>query len=139
MHIINSIFVCLALFVCQIASGQSQLPIRGFCIAAPSPDRLREFVSFIDGELAPRGVNTLVLRIDYNYEFESRPELRDEAALSKSEVKQLVAVCQKSAIRIIPQINLLGHQSWAGKTGKLLSVYPQFDETPHVEMPVEYA
>ncbi|WP_188504532.1 family 20 glycosylhydrolase [Parapedobacter pyrenivorans] len=138
MHIINSTFVCLALFVCQIAYGQSQLSVRGFCIAAPSPDRLLEFVNFIDEELAPRGVNTLVLRIDYNYEFESRPELRDEAALSKAEVKQLVAVCQKNAIRIIPQINLLGHQSWAGKAGKLLTVYPQFDETPHVEMPVEY-
>src|SRR5690606_7165707 len=105
MRIINSIFVCLALFACQIVYGQSQLPVRGFCIAAPSPDRLREFVKFIDEELAPRGVNTLVLRVDYNYEFESRPELRDEAALSKDEVKQLVEVCQKNAIRIIPQIN----------------------------------
>ncbi|MDO9614059.1 MAG: family 20 glycosylhydrolase, partial [Bacteroidota bacterium] len=34
--------------------------------------------------------------------------------------------------------NLLGHQSWAGKTGNLLEVYPQFDETPHVKMPEKY-
>ena len=128
----------LASLAYQTVLGQDQLPTRGFCIAAPSSDRLADFVKFIDEELATRGVNTLVLRVDHNYAFESRPELRDETTLSKDEVKQLVAVCQKNAIRIIPQINLLGHQSWAGKLGKLLSVYPQFDETPHVEMPSEY-
>ncbi|WP_211229820.1 hypothetical protein [Olivibacter sitiensis] len=96
----------------------------------PSPERLDDFVKFIDEELAPRGVNTLILRVDHNYQFESRPELRDENALSRDEVKKLVTICRKHAIRIIPQINLLGHQSWAEKTGKLLSVYPQFDETP---------
>lgn len=47
-------------------------------------------------------------------------------------------VCQKHGIRIIPQINLLGHQSWAGSTGNLLKVYPEFDETPSVKMPENY-
>jgi len=49
-----------------------------------------------------------------------------------------VMVCQKHGIRIIPQINLLGHQSWAGSTGNLLKVYPEFDETPSVKMPENY-
>ncbi len=120
----------LILCTCQIAAAQRPLSIRGFCIAVPSPERLDDFVKFIDEELAPRGVNTLILRVDHNYQFESRPELRDENALSRDEVKKLVTICRKHAIRIIPQINLLGHQSWAEKTGKLLSVYPQFDETP---------
>lgn len=44
----------------------------------------------------------------------------------------MVDVCKKHNIRLIPQINMLGHQSWASKTGKLLAVYPQFDETPGV-------
>ncbi len=116
----------------------SLLPVRGFCIAAPSPANVTKFVKFINEELAPRKVNTLILRVDYNYEFETHPELRDANPLSKADVKKLVEACKKNNIRLIPQINLLGHQSWASSTGKLLSVYPQFDETPHVKMPEKY-
>jgi hypothetical protein len=116
----------------------SILPVRGFCIEAPQPGDLDEFIKFIDEELAPRSVNTLILRVDYNYRYESHPELRDSIALSKKEARRLVEVCKKNNIRIIPQVNLLGHQSWAGKTGNLLEVYPQFDETPLVKMPEKY-
>ena len=47
-------------------------------------------------------------------------------------------MCKADHINLIPQINLLGHQSWASNTGRLLSVYPQFDETPAVKMPEKY-
>jgi N-acetyl-beta-hexosaminidase len=83
-------------------------------------------------------VNVLVVRIDYNYQFESHPELRDKNGLTKADVKKMVEVCKKHGIRLIPQINLLGHQSWAGKLGNLLEVYPEFDETPNVKMPEKY-
>lgn len=116
----------------------SLLAIRGFCIAAPQAKQLDEFIKFINEELAPRQLNTLVLRVDFNYQFESHPELRDSIALSKKEVKKLVKACQQQHIRIIPQINLLGHQSWASKTTNLLRVYPEFDETPHIKMPDKY-
>jgi hypothetical protein len=121
-------------------SGLSQdvLPVRGFCIGGPDVAHLDEFVKFIDEELAPRNVNTLIVRIDYNYQFEKHPKLRDDGALSKSDAKKMVDVCKKHSIRLIPQINMLGHQSWAGNIGKLLEVYPQFDETPHVKMPEKY-
>lgn len=114
------------------------LPVRGFCIAAPSSDELPRFVKFIEEELATRHVNTLILRVDFNYQFESHPELIDKSALTKPEVKKLVEVCRKHNINLIPQINLLGHQSWASSIGKLLAVYPQFDETPHVKLPEKY-
>ena len=117
----------------------SLLTVRGFCIAAPQPKDVDTFVAFINDELAPRKVNTLMLRVDYNYQFESHPELRDSVALSKAEVKKLVDACKRHSIRIIPQINLLGHQSWAGTTYNLLRVHPEFDETPHVKMPAKYA
>jgi hypothetical protein len=114
------------------------LPIRGFCIAAPMPADVDAFSKFIKEELAKRSVNTLILRVDFNYQFESHPELRDSVALSKNDVKKLVNVCKSNNIKIIPQINLLGHQSWASTTHNLLRVYPQFDETPHVKMPAKY-
>ena len=141
-------FTAILLTVCSIASPQkngiipatldSIMPIRGICIAAPQPKDLDKFIRFVDEELASKFVNTLILRVDYNYQYESHPELRDSGALSKREVKKLVAVCKKHKIRIIPQINLLGHQSWASNLGRLLAVYPQFDETPLIKMPDKY-
>lgn len=115
------------------------LPVRGLCIAAPSPGRLDEFIKFIDEELAPRSVNTLILRVDYGYQYTSRPELASPDGLSKADAGRLVEVCKKHKIRIIPQVNLLGHQSWASHTGKLLQVYPDFDETPWVKMPEKHS
>jgi glycosyl hydrolase family 20 len=116
----------------------SLLPVRGFCIAAPRPAVVDSFVLFINEELVPRHVNTLILMVDYHYQFKSHPELADSFALSSADVKKIVRACTKGHIRIIPQINLLGHQSWANKTGKLLAVYPQFDETPWIKMPDKY-
>src|SRR5688572_5879103 len=122
----------------SLITSADELPIRGFCIAAPRSSEVDTFVKFIREELASRKVNTLMLRVDYNYQYDSHPELRDSMALSKNEVKKLVTVCKANNIRIIPQINLLGHQSWAGTVYNLLRVYPQFDETPHVKMPEKY-
>ena len=62
------------------------LPVRGFCIAAPVAAKLAPFIKFIHEELAPRHVNTLVLRVDFNYEFTTHPELRDPGALTKAQV-----------------------------------------------------
>ncbi|QHS58766.1 family 20 glycosylhydrolase [Chitinophaga agri] len=116
----------------------SIMPIRGFCIAAPRKASLDAFIKFIREELATRKVNTLVLRVEYNYEYESYPELRDPEALSKADVKKLVKVCRDNNINLIPQLNLLGHQSWASHTNNLLVKFPQFDETPWVKMPEKY-
>lgn len=134
------IFILLMMAV-QVNAQQypdSVLPVRGLAIAAPSSQAVDSFVQFIKNELIPRKLNTLILRVDYNYQYLSHPELRDKNALSKAEVKKIVTVCQSGGIRIIPQINLLGHQSWAETTLNLLRIYPQFDETPHVKMPAKY-
>jgi hypothetical protein len=116
----------------------SLMPVRGLAIAAPTPGNIDSFIVFMNTELAPRKVNTLILRVDYNYQFKTHPELADSGALSLADIKKLVAAAKQDSIHIIPQINLLGHQSWANKTGKLLAVYPQFDETPWVKMPADY-
>jgi hypothetical protein len=116
----------------------SLLPVRGFCIDAPRPAGLDSFIRFIESELAPRKVNTLIVQIEYHYQFKTHPELTDSFALSRAEVRKIVSVCKKNNIRVIPQINLLGHQSWVNRTGKLLWVYPQFDETPEIKMPEKY-
>jgi len=111
----------------------SLLPVRGLAIAAPPVNKLDMFVKFIDEELAPAHFNLLILRVDWNFDYKSHPELRDPNPLTLTDVKKIVAVCKKHSIKIAPQINLLGHQSWAKTTHALLREYPQFDETPHVK------
>ncbi|MCK5067430.1 MAG: family 20 glycosylhydrolase [Bacteroidales bacterium] len=113
-------------------------PVVGLCIAAPQRSGLNDFLKFMEEELGPGGINTLVLRVDYNYAFTSHPELQNEDPLTKMDVKRLVSVARKHGIRLIPQINLLGHQSWHTSMEKLLTVYPEFDENPSVKLPEEY-
>lgn len=116
----------------------SLMPVRGFCIDVPTPNNVDSFVTFINKELVPRRINLLVLLVDYRYQYKTHPELVDDKALSNADVKKIVTACKAAGIRIVPQVNLLGHQSWANKTGKLLARYPQFDETPWVKMPEKY-
>jgi hypothetical protein len=141
-HFVYIAIIALVIVSCKTGQpsgyADASLPVRGFCIAAPLPRTVDSFVNFINKELAPRGVNVLVLRVDFNYQYASHPELRDSVALSKEDVKKIVAACKAHQIRLIPQVNLLGHQSWAGKINKLLLKYPQLDETPLVAMPVKY-
>jgi N-acetyl-beta-hexosaminidase len=139
----SKLFLLFFGLVCSICGWSqnktgTELPVRGFCIGAPAPNEVAKFVKFINEELATRDITTLIVRIDFAYQYESHPELRDSVALSKADVRQIVNACKKNGIDVIPQINLLGHQSWAEKTGSLLRVYPQFDETPWVAIPAEY-
>ena len=138
MKSVVSLFISVFLFNC-LSVAETPYPVRGLCIAAPAPDGIEAFARFINDELAPGGLNTLILRVDYNYRYKSHPELVGTNPLTKRDVKKLVKVCTKNNIRLIPQINLLGHQSWSTKNGRLLEVYPEFDETPHVKLPEKYS
>jgi len=81
-------------------------------------------------DLARLGVNLLVAEVDYNFEYVSHPELRGPDPISRETVKKMVALCKNLGIRLIPEFQSLGHQSWEEKTFALLTQYPQFDETP---------
>src|SRR5512135_1336281 len=80
--------------------------------------------------LAKLGVNLIIAEVDYNYEYVSHPELRTDDAISRETAKQIVALCRENRIRLVPEFQSLGHQSWAAKTYPLLTKYPQFDESP---------
>lgn len=110
----------------------SVLPVRGLSIEAPSIDNMDSFLKFVEEELVPAHFNLLILRVDWNYAYESHPELRDPNPLTKADVQKIAAVCKKHGIRVAPQVNLFGHQSWAKTTHALLRAYPEFDETPHI-------
>lgn len=141
--IVSSLFFLLLLQVSYSQTASTEkidniIPVRGLAISAPSVRGVDLFLKFIEEELAPAHFNLLVLRVDWNYNYESHPELRDSNPLSKDDVRKIVDVCKKHNIKIAPQINLLGHQSWAKTTHNLLRVYPEFDETPHINPEEDY-
>ena len=101
----------------------------GFHVMVESPADAAGLISEIPA-LAKFGVNLIVAEVDYNYEYVSHPELRTENSISRETVKRIVGLCRQYKIRLVPEFQSLGHQSWSSKTYPLLVKYPQFDESP---------
>ena len=80
--------------------------------------------------LAGMGINVLMTEINYSYAYVSHPELRTDNPITEDYVRTLVKVCREHNVRLIPQFQCLGHQSWSTNTFPLLIQYPHFDETP---------
>lgn len=118
---------------------------KGIVLTAPLSEDVDDVVAFIDGVLAPNGFNLIVLQIRYRYRFRRHPECVGYDPLSDADVGKLVAVCRKNGIRLVPKMNLLGHQSGLPNTPTdgilhghneaipdfrdgLLRAYPDLDE-----------
>jgi len=81
--------------------------------------------------LAKQGINVIILEVDYNFAFKSHPELRHGAnPITREGARRFADACKKQNIRLIPEFQSLGHQSWKEETFPLLTVYPKFDLTP---------
>jgi hypothetical protein len=92
--------------------------------------RTVEQVTDVVDELAGLGINVIVGEINYGYKYTSHPELRRDGASGPKQIKKLLTECRRHKVRLIPQFQCLGHQSWSKNTGPLLTKYPEFDETP---------
>lgn len=112
------------------ARGWSDLPVRALLLSAPQPSGVPGLCRFIRDVLPAEGVTSLVLRIRYGYQFASHPELADAGALSKAELKQVLRACRDAGVKLIPKMNLFGHQSDGETILPLLAKYPQLDESP---------
>jgi len=80
--------------------------------------------------LAAAGVNTVIVEVDYSFEFKSHPELSSPDGITQAHAHEFTAEAHQLGIRVIPEFNCLGHQSWGKTTFALLTKYPEFDETP---------
>lgn len=82
-------------------------------------------------QMAEMGLNVVILELDFNFKYESHPELiLQKDPITKEKAAILVKACKKNGIRLIPMFQCLGHQSWAKETYPLLIQYPEFDITP---------
>ena len=104
-------------------------PWRGVHIGIGSGNKVEQ-VTDVVGELAALGVNVIVGEINYGYQYKAHPELSRGGASSAEQIMKLLAECRKHKVRLIPQFQCLGHQSWSKNTAPLLTKYPQLDETP---------
>ena len=106
----------LSTAVAGLAQAGDTLPIRGLHVSAPKPEDMPLMMRLIEA-LPKEGVNTLVIEFDYQYQFTPRPEVAGAGALSRDNVQAIAEACRKAGIKLIPQINLLGHQSWGKVNG----------------------
>jgi hypothetical protein len=109
---------------------------------AEKPWRALHVISYNDDEslarlegqlpqLAELGINCLILEVNYRFQFDSHPELRQgERQISKQGAERLVRTCRQHGIELVPQFQCLAHQSWAKTTFPLLTKYPELDLTP---------
>lgn len=121
---------------------------KGITLTAPLTKEVDDVVEFIDKYLAPNGCNLIVMQVRYRYKFQLHPECWGYDPLSKDDVKKIVNVCKKNNIRLIPKMNLHGHQSGIHNEptdgilhgheqsipdfpDALLRAYPFLDETPN--------
>ncbi|MBN2272263.1 MAG: family 20 glycosylhydrolase [Sedimentisphaerales bacterium] len=129
----HGISLLLVLMVSSIALCSAaptwKRPWLGVHVLLTTRDKTEQLTQVVK-DLAQMGVNSIVAEINYGYEYESHPELRSGNPSSKESVKRLVDECRKNNIRLIPQFQCLGHQSWKASTFPLLAKYPQLDETP---------
>src|ERR1035437_10417532 len=126
MTLSSALLFCL----CVPLFGGDAVPIRGLHLGAPRPEDMPLCLRFIEEALPKEGVNTLVLEFNYGYDFARRPEVAESRKLSKADVQAIAEACRKAGVRLIPQINLFGHQSSGTRTAGLLRSHPEFDETP---------
>ncbi len=111
------------------ASISHEGPVVGVHVPLKGPKDVEALVGELPN-LADIKINLLITEINYNFEFVSHPELRSDDAIPAADVRSLAAACRALGIRLVPQFQCLGHQSWGKKTHPLLAVYPQLDETP---------
>jgi len=130
--------LCLCLFGALFADVVGSCPepadgwkSRAIVMTAPATDGIGRFNAFVTNTLAPAGVDTLVLLVRYRYQFKSHPECAEPDALSRADVRSIKAACDARGIRLVPKMNLLGHQGGRSSVSSgLLAAHPELDESP---------
>ena len=101
---------------------------RGFCVGAPATADVPRFCAFVTNTLAPAGVNTIVFQIGYCYRFRKHRMCTGKDELTQADVDAVRAACASCGIRLVPKMNLLGHQQESPLEWGLFTGYPGLEE-----------
>jgi hypothetical protein len=114
-----------------ILSAQQEKKIQALHVIDFTSDKKLELLAAQLPGLSEMGVNMLFLEVDYNFEFVSHPELiENNEPITLASAKRFGEQCKKNNIRLVPQFQMIGHQSWAGNTWAFLRMHPELDLTP---------
>jgi hypothetical protein len=112
-------------------ANKKEKPWRALHLLGYNTDKDLEKLGSQVPKLAEMGLNVLILEVNYHYRFESYPKLRDGSEpITSPGATQFADLCRKHGVRMIPQFQCLGHQSWKATTFPLLTVYPELDLAP---------
>jgi hypothetical protein len=131
----RSLIVVLLLLICgawmPVSAKKSPKVWRAIHVLDYGSDSALDVLGQNLETLSKQGINVLILEVNYNFEFKSHPELRrGQNPITRDGARKFAALCKKYNIRLIPEFQSLGHQSWKTETFPLLTVYPKFDLTP---------
>lgn len=107
----------------------AEFPVRALHLIAPRHSRVPLTRRLCLDHLPKVAINTLILEVNYAFQYRSHPEVSD-GDLTADDVRSLVADCRSAGIRVVPLLQMLGHQGWQRRRFALLKKYPHFDELP---------
>ena len=120
------LFLPLQVLHCEPVTSENW---RGVHLWVDSDKSAQELVQTLPA-LEKIGVNALVVEVNYSFEFQSHPEMRNRRFVSVATAHELARAARSNGIVLIPQFNCLGHQSFAHRVAPLLIEHPEFNETP---------
>lgn len=132
MKLTRCFYTLLFLIICAtVVAAKTKQPWRAVHLLDYNTDAQLDALGANLETLAKQGINVIILEVDYNFAFKSHPELRrGKDPITRDGARRFAALCKKLNIRLIPEFQSVGHQSWKAETFPLLTVYPQFDLTP---------
>ena len=137
--------IALTLLACALLAGcatwtETKLPPvqisgawRGVHLWVDRDSRAQELIRTLPA-LAAAGANTVVIEVNYSFAFRSHPELRQKNFITRQTAHALATAARRSGIRLIPEFNCLGHQSFGGRLEPLLKVHPEFSESASLSL-----
>lgn len=97
-----------------------------------SHEAVSSLCEFIEHGLVPLGYNTLILELNPGYAYRCFPEF-STGTLCRSDIREILKVCRKYDVRLIPLFQCLSHQSdYGGKPWPLYVEHPELLERPEV-------
>jgi glycosyl hydrolase family 20 len=83
---------------------------RGVHVYLEDPAHLPLLHRAIEEVMVPKGLNTLVLEVDYHFKYASHPEVNASTGMTREDARELAALCRRLNVRLIPQFQCFGHQ-----------------------------
>lgn len=113
------------------AEETETVPLRILYTELRAADTTETNLAWLRGDFKNEGFNTLILQVDYAFDFLTYPHLRASGYVGRPFITKLKNACDSAGINLIPHFTSLGHQGDGVDLYPLLDYYPEsFDANP---------